>query len=227
MYDAIADGYASLLLREDWHWFANLTFRPELETTHGGVHPEKASKAFRYWISKLNRALWGPNWAKRRSAHGGLIWARGQEFHKDGRIHFHAVMSSPTGDLNKQFSRLDAMQMWFKDFGIARIFRPEKQGDVCAYVSKYVVKGGEVDVSLNFGSVRSAPLDLDGLGLGVPKPATSRPPATDGQPRSGSAQSRVRKPVPLALALLDPTTMPARSRNDENDDDDNEADKAN
>lgn len=216
---AIADGFAGLLLREHWHWFCNFTFRPRAETKGGGVHPERADKAFRFWVSCINRDMFGPNWSKRRIAQGGLIWGRGQEFHQDGRIHFHAVMASPTGDLNTQFSRLEAMNLWFREFGIARIYRPESQGDVSGYVSKYVAKGGEVDFSENFGRVRPAPLQLDALGLPVPKPATRPDPATDGEPRRGTVQSGGQFQPSLALALLDPLPMSSESP----DDDENES----
>lgn len=150
--EALAQAYADLLTRNPWHWFATLTFRVSHERrTSGGVHPEKADKAYRFWLANLNRELYGPRWSKK--PHGGLVWARGQEFHKDGRIHFHALIAAPTDDLNRLARRLTWMDHWHSQFGIARIERPNSQGDVCSYVSKYVVKDGEVDFSRNFGRV--------------------------------------------------------------------------
>jgi hypothetical protein len=150
--DRAKQAYASLLIRHPWHWFASLTFRPAHESSKvGGVHPEKADKAFRVFISSINRELYGIRWSKK--PHGGLVWARGQEFHKDGRIHFHALIASPTDDLNRIARRLDWIDWWYREFGIARIERPEYQDSVCSYVSKYVVKDGEVDFSRNFGRV--------------------------------------------------------------------------
>ncbi|KFN42144.1 hypothetical protein N789_14675 [Arenimonas oryziterrae DSM 21050 = YC6267] len=113
------------------------------------MHPEKADKAYCLFVSHLNGALYGRNW--HRKPHGGGVWARGQEFHKSGRIHFHAVLAAPQVDLNAVARRLDWMDWWFKHFGIARIERPASQDDVAAYVSKYVTKDGEVDLSRNFG----------------------------------------------------------------------------
>lgn len=147
--DRVAIAYADMLTRRPWHWFVTLTFRPDQERTSGGIHPEKADKAFRVLVSKVNRHCFGVRWYKRPD--GGLIWARGQEFHKSGRIHFHAVMAAPEADLNALTRRMDWVDWWWREFGIARIERPTSQEDVAGYVSKYVTKGGEVDFSPNFG----------------------------------------------------------------------------
>lgn len=150
--DELAEAYASLLVRHPWHWFASLAFNPAHERTKvGGVHPEKADKAFRFWMGNLNREIYGPRWAKK--PHGGLVWARGQEFHKDGRIHFHALVAASTDDLNRLARRLTWLDNWYEQFGFARIERPRSDRQVCSYVSKYVVKDGEVDFSKNFGRV--------------------------------------------------------------------------
>lgn len=149
--DPYAEAYAELLQRRAWHWFATLTFRPSHEGRSGGIHPEKADKAFRVLISKINRHIYGTRWYKRDETQ--LCWARGQEFHKSGRIHFHAVLADPTKDLNDLTRRMDWVDWWWREFGIARIERPTSQADVARYVSKYVVKDGEIDFSPNFGRV--------------------------------------------------------------------------
>jgi hypothetical protein len=162
--DDVASGYASLLAREPWHWFATLTFSPvktvtdrhsgkllRVERFHPlrGMHLEAADKAFRWWMFEINKNLYGKNW--RRIPHGGLVWARGQEFHKSGRVHFHAVIAAPDGDLNKLASRYHWHELWFREFGRNQIERPRDQDEVVGYVSKYVAKDGEVDFSQNFG----------------------------------------------------------------------------
>lgn len=148
---AESEAYAELLGRQAWHWFITLTFRPNQESRSGGMHPEKADKAFRVLISKINRELHGVRWYKRYDTQ--LVWARGQEFHKSGRIHFHAVVAHPTNDLNTLTRRMHWVDWWWQEFGIARIERPQSQDDICRYVSKYVVKDGEVDFSPSFGRV--------------------------------------------------------------------------
>ena len=156
--DAHAQAYAEMLQRRSWHWFVTLTFRPSHEGRSGGIHPEKADKAFRVLVSKINRHIYGTRWYKRDETQ--LCWARGQEFHKSGRIHFHAVFADPTKDLNDLTRRMDWVDWWWREFGIARIERPADQGDIARYVSKYVAKDGEIDFSPNFGRVVPPALDF-------------------------------------------------------------------
>lgn len=148
--DRLVLAYAELLGRVPWHWFCTLTFRPHLVSGTGGVHPERADKAFRLFISKINRELYGANWSRRH--HQGLMWARGSEFHKDGRLHFHAVVSAHGNDLNILTKRYDWHEYWYKEFGRNQIEAPRSQDEITHYVSKYVTKGGVVDFSPNFSA---------------------------------------------------------------------------
>lgn len=156
--DAPRRAWADLLMRQPWHWFATLTFKPQHEGRGGGIHPEKGEKAFRLLASSINRDIYGPRWHKRKLAdnqlHGGVVWAVGQEFHKSGRIHYHALLACQERDLSDVARRLSWMDWWFERFGIARIEPPKAQEDVAGYVSKYVVKDGEISLSPNFGKVR-------------------------------------------------------------------------
>ncbi|MCB1561415.1 MAG: hypothetical protein KDI75_10035, partial [Xanthomonadales bacterium] len=133
-----------------------LTFRPDRCGRTGGMHPEAADKAFRFWVSSVNRDLYGRTWGKRW--HRGLMWARGQEFHKDGRIHFHAVISSASDDLYRLGRWSDWHALWLREFGVNKLERPESQSDIAGYVSKYVAKGGEVDFSPNFQAWQPPPM---------------------------------------------------------------------
>ena len=58
-----------------------------------------------------------------------------------GVIHFHALMAG-VGDVR----RLGVMDEWDRIAGFARIAEPEQHDAVAKYVSKYVVKGGEIDM---------------------------------------------------------------------------------
>lgn len=173
------------------------------------MHPEKADKAFRVLLSKINREVYGVRWYKRPD--GGVMWARGQEFHKDGRIHFHALAAAPTADLNSLTRRMRWVDWWWSEFGIARIEPPQSQADVNAYVSKYVTKDGEVDFSPNYG--RYVPPALD-FGNAPPPRATSttRAPAevakrTGGHSTEepGTASRCLTLPVRPQLLLIDRT----------------------
>ena len=207
--DPVAHAYAELLLRQRWQWFATLTFRPAHEGKAGGVHPEKADKAFRFFVSKINRECFGKNWHRR--PHGGVQWARGQEFHKSGAIHFHALLAAPECDLNALTRRMDWVDWWWREFGIARIEPPKSQEEICGYVSKYVVKDGEVDFSANFGRYAAPELQYDSTP--TPRAASwKRALGDDGKPRTGSNEGTPSKasrcltlPVRLQKPLLNNT----------------------
>jgi hypothetical protein len=203
------DAYAQLLAREPWHWFATLTFKPKHQSNSGGMHPEKADKAFRYWISHINEYLYGVN--HRRKAHGGVVWARGQEFHQSGRVHFHAVLAAPDRDLNASASRYQWHEFWYREFGRNQIEQPRSQDDVLSYVSKYVTKDGEVDFSQNFGTARPPRLfDAEP----VARPAFLAPAADQEDDVGTSARPPARVglsltlPVRPQLALLNQTHRP-------------------
>lgn len=155
--DLQAQGYAQLLQRIPWQQFWTLTFRLNKTGRNGGVHEEAADKAFRYFVSCINRELFGPKWSTRW--HGGIQWARGQEFHRDGRLHFHAVAATATDDLNRLMNRYQWHEFWYREFGRNRIEAPRSQMDITGYVSKYVTKGGTVDFSKNFGAWQPPPID--------------------------------------------------------------------
>ncbi|AXI83575.1 replication endonuclease [Xylella taiwanensis] len=142
--------YADLLRRIPWQQFWTLTFRPTNSGCNGSMHPEAADKAYRYFVSCINRSLYGRVWSKR--PHRGIQWARGQEWHRDGRLHFHAVVAAPDEDINRLINRYEWHEFWYREFGRNRIEAPRSQMEITGYLSKYVAKGGEVDVSRNFGA---------------------------------------------------------------------------
>ncbi len=117
--------------RWNWEWFATLTFRDQ-------IHPEAADKRFRVLISIANRELYGPRWSKKRL---GIRWARALERQRRQVIHYHVLLSG-IGNLR----RLTYMDRWKELAGFAKI-EPVKRGEaVRRYVSKYVIKGGEIDI---------------------------------------------------------------------------------
>ena len=157
--DVIADGWAQFLGRTPWQMFGTHTFRIHHAGRTGGVHPEKASKALRFFISSINRQLYGRDWSRRW--HGGLQWAVGQEFHKDGRLHLHSVIAAPTGDLYSLVRFDEWHKFWRKEFGNNRLERPRSQEHVSHYIAKYCSKGGEVDFSKNFGAWLPPPISYE------------------------------------------------------------------
>lgn len=78
-----------------------------------------------------------------------MYWALALEYHKSGIIHFHALIGD-VGDLNAKCSRKHAHSLWWEIGGINRIDPiDDKLRAVTNYVSKYVVKGGQIDLSEN------------------------------------------------------------------------------
>lgn len=125
--------WTEFLSRWEWDWFLTLTFRDE-------VHPERADKLFRVFVSQINRELFGNRWYK----HGdGIRWVRALEMQRRGVIHYHALFG---GAGLSDVRRLFWMDRWFELAGIARIEPPRDRGAVHSYVAKYVVKGGEIDI---------------------------------------------------------------------------------
>lgn len=202
--NSIGEAWAEVLKAYPAHWFTTLTFRPQkfytdkytgqvraIERTgrNGSMHGEAADKAFRFFVSSINREIYGRNWSAR--PHGGIQWARGSEFHKDGRLHFHALLSAPTADLSHLASRYAWHEWWYREFGRNQIEQPRSQHDVAGYVSKYVVKDGEVDFSPNFGQWDPPKLDYTVALLqqrNLPGFRTTEPaPGADGKPRPGRA----------------------------------------
>jgi len=82
--------------------------------------------------------------------HGSSVyWAIALEYHKSGVIHFHALLGD-INDLNHSMRRFHAMRMWEDIAGYSRILPiDDKLEAVTRYVSKYVIKGGEIDFSEN------------------------------------------------------------------------------
>ena len=132
----VREGWVDLLGRYQWDWFVTLTFR-------NCIHPEAAEKRFRVWLNQLNRQLYGQRWSKKGQ---GVYWAKALEWQKRNVIHFHLLMSD-VQNLNETLRRLSAMDKWRDLAGFARIEVPKQQMCVARYCAKYVIKGGEIELS--------------------------------------------------------------------------------
>jgi len=148
--------WAEFLNQWAWDWFGTFTFRGDF------IHPESADKRFRVFVSKVNRALYGVRWYKKPGR--AVRWARALETQKRGVVHYHALLGGVgLGELR----RLTFMDTWAELAGWARIEPPRSSEAVRAYVSKYVVKDGEIDLGgplardgsplLEFGQVVATP----------------------------------------------------------------------
>lgn len=128
--------WIDFLLRFPLDWFCTFTFRD-------AVHPEAAAKRLLYLVSALNRDVFGNHWQRRTS---GIYWVAGIEYQRRGVLHFHGLLGAPE-NLGEKFRRLYWMEFWFRIAGIARIEQISDHVLVAAYVSKYVTKAGEVELS--------------------------------------------------------------------------------
>lgn len=140
------EGWFQLLNEFHWQWYITHTFRES-------VHPERADKLWRVWCSKINRYLYGPRWHKKNKS---VFWVRAIEYQRRDVIHFHGLMTG-VESLNQfewmdKWLNLDGEGVGEGLTGISRIYnidKEEKTDAVIRYVSKYVVKGGEIDLSPN------------------------------------------------------------------------------
>ena len=138
---ALQLAYGDFFAQWQWDWFTTLTF-------NDSVHPEKAEKLFRVWISRLNKDLYGRRWFNREPH--GTHWLLTIEFHKSGSIHLHALVGN-----TKDARRLSWMDNWHElDYksGFARVEPITYKGAATRYVTKYTTKGGELFFSGNLRS---------------------------------------------------------------------------
>jgi hypothetical protein len=131
------------------------------------VHPETADKRFRLFVCMANRELFGPRWFKKGE---GINWVRGLEYQTRGAVHFHALLSG-TAPLR----RLTYKDLWEELAGFARIERPRSYERVLRYITKYVVKDGEIDLGGPWFRTSDGLLlpfaDRDPARLATPEPA--------------------------------------------------------
>jgi len=143
--EALACAWREFIARFPMQWFCTFTFTED-------VHPERAGKLFRLFIRKLNRQLYGAHFERR--GREGVFWVLAWEYQQRGVLHFHALLGD-VEDLNARARRLSWMDAWHgfgPPAGFARIEAIESQDAVRAYVTKYVVKGGQVDLSRSLRS---------------------------------------------------------------------------
>jgi len=176
-------GWAELPSRYEWHVFATLTYKepvwtPEkvlrdfkrwlwawqldtavdrgladtrIDQKHDGYGRLRSSK----------QKVAGPWFNSYRKGRARPVWLLGVEHHRTGALHAHAIIkwSDQLPDLDRRLG----WKLWNASkreggfgHGFARIEPPRGQDDVASYVSKYVVKGGEVYLSASFDAHRLA-----------------------------------------------------------------------
>jgi len=139
---ALHEGWIEFIERfEPYHWYCTLTFKNDVSNA-------RANKQFHRYMRRINEALFGLRY---RDKGLGLPYVNARERQGRGTPHFHTLIG---GDVWK-LRRLSYMDLWdkgegrkFNGNGYARILPYDREQGAKVYVSKYVVKGGEVDVNI-------------------------------------------------------------------------------
>lgn len=166
----LQSAWVELLDRYHWDLFGSLTFRED-------THPESAYKRFRLFLSMLNRKLYGPRWFKHNK---GISYCLALEKQRRGVVHFHCLLADPelvpmlkAGWFQQDNGRWsnELNEMWNELAGFARVQPVEQREAVTRYCSKYVVKGGEIELG---GPLMQRRLEQAGpVGIGQPSHGVS------------------------------------------------------
>lgn len=141
--------WAEWLSTEYWQWFVTFTFKDE-------IHPEAASKLFRLWIHKLNVGIYGRRWMNREPY--GVKWVRALEWQKRGVLHYHALIANVGMEERSKWANVWAELGKSSKAGFIKIDQyDESKGGAESYLSKYVTKGGQIDISANFKQIPYIP----------------------------------------------------------------------
>jgi len=138
------EGWVKFIERfEPYHWYITLTFKDE-------VSQGRAEKQFRRFIRLVNESLYGRRYRNRGT---GVSWVKAIERQRRGVIHFHALVGGDVWRLR----RFTFMDLWreggffdngkrFYPNGFAKIEKYKPKLGARHYLSKYVTKGGELDI---------------------------------------------------------------------------------
>ena len=141
------EAWGKWLSSEPWDLFVTLT-------DPGFPHPETMLKRCRYFEAKVNDSLYGRGWQRKGQ---GIETVTGIERQRRGSVHTHAVWRLPDHDVrDRQHFSLRYWQKFASDLGgFAWLQVPRDSADVVAYVSKYVVKDGELVLSPSLNPARA------------------------------------------------------------------------
>lgn len=132
----LAGVWADWIQLEPWDLFVNQTFKDH-------VHPERADKLHRVFIRRVNELLYGRRF---REKNLGIYHVRALELQRRGVIHYHSLFRVPVGPVPWRQSIEAIWQDLDVVNGFCRVYPVTDRLGVARYVSKYVVKGGEIDV---------------------------------------------------------------------------------
>ena len=141
----LKDAWINFIKRfEPFYLYVTLTFKEP-------KHPEAADKAFFKWIRYINECLYGRRYREKKK---GVTYIKCMEYQKRDVIHFHCLIGDPHLDKSMIW---DFMKAWETDChrskelvnGYARIYEYNAARGAVNYCSKYVLKGGEIDLFIS------------------------------------------------------------------------------
>lgn len=140
----LRDTWAGWISGQPWDLFPTMT-------ADKITHPEALQKRFRYCVNKASQHVYG---RRRKPNDPAIQWVAGLERTKRGWPHLHGLMHFPLVDIRGQEGRavfdLGWWQKWMSETGgFVWLELPRSEMAVCSYVSKYVLKGGELEWSDN------------------------------------------------------------------------------
>lgn len=122
--------------------FLTLTFKDP-------VGEELSDKQFSKWLRQVNILLFGKRFRENKL---GLTAIKGIEKQMRGAIHFHVLLSGVPKHLDSPSMRDSLCVVWencHPNNGFANCQTVKNSMSVAKYISKYVSKGGEIDIILN------------------------------------------------------------------------------
>lgn len=157
---ASREAWSTWLGSEKWDVFLTLT-------DPGLSHPEHMYKRFRYFENSVNRRLYGNNFKRRGQ---GIETICGLERQTRGSVHCHSLIRLPDHDVKDplQFSWRYWQKFATELGGWARLDIPKSNADVVAYVTKYVVKDGDLIIGDNFDPGKPRTVSQTLLGKSLP-----------------------------------------------------------
>lgn len=147
----LREAWGSWISQQPWDLFVTMT--PDHRT-----HPEALYKRFRYCAATWESHVYG---RQRKPAGHTLSWLFAHERFKSGQPHGHALVRFPLVDLRGQAGKaifdLEQWKAWSDSTGgFCRLELPQSQQHVVNYVTKYVVKGGDMEWSPSCDFAREA-----------------------------------------------------------------------
>jgi hypothetical protein len=116
-----------------WDWFATLTFK-DFKSIYS------AQRHFIRWTRLINREIFRGR-AKRDGA--SISWVAGYEKQERGALHIHALLANTDHLMRNHWAKV----WWQHTGGYADVCQARIQG-ATHYLTKYILKDGEIDIDL-------------------------------------------------------------------------------